>query len=145
MSDTQKFVAAATVTVDALTHDIWAVWVDVNAWKNWNPGIDTVRMNGNFKQGTTISLTPSGGEQLEVVITEVAQGEYFTDETHLPFGVIRNHHRMEKVGDRVQITHEVVAEIGEEHVALFAKAIWPALQGDTSVGVLNIADLVGND
>lgn len=145
MSDVQRFEAAATVTVDALMHDVWAVWADVNAWTNWNPGIDAVRMQGNFRTGTTVTLTPSGAGPVEVVITDVAQGEYFTDETRLPFGVLRNHHRMERIGERVRITHEVVAEIAEEHVALFGKAIWPALQRDTSVGVLNVADLVGND
>lgn len=145
MSDTQVFAATASVTVSAMMHDIWAVWADINAWKTWNPDLDSSEMHGNFKAGTAFTLRPHDGPPVEVVIKTVSQGEEFTDEALLPFGVIRNSHRMEPLDDRVRITHEVEAVVEAGSADMFAAEIWPGLQAGVSVGLLNIADIVGND
>jgi hypothetical protein len=145
MPEPQTFFAAATMTVNAMMHDIWAVWVDVNAWKSWDPGIDSTEMRGNFKTGTTFTLRPQGGEPVQVLIKTVTQGEEFSDETALPFGLIRNYHRMEAHGHRVRITHEVEAEVTAGMESMFAKTIWPHLQGGVSLALGNIVDIVGND
>jgi hypothetical protein len=142
---TQTFVAGATVTVNAKAHDIWALWVDVNAWKTWDPGIDSTELHGNFKAGNTFTLKPQGGEPMEVVLVSVTQGEEFTDETVLPFGTIRNRHRMAQAGSRVVVTHEVEAEIAADAVGFFATEIWPNLQDGTAESVKNVADILGDD
>ncbi|WP_243407855.1 radical SAM protein [Frankia canadensis] len=46
-------------------HDIWAVWVDVNAWRTWDDGIESSRLNGRFTVGSTIGLTRRGGDPVE--------------------------------------------------------------------------------
>ncbi|MGW1375045.1 SRPBCC family protein [Streptomyces sp. NPDC002446] len=145
MTDTQRFVAQAAVTVNALVHDIWAVWVDVNAWKNWDDGIDSTQLHGNFKAGNTYTLTPQGGEPLTVTLTSVTQGEEFSDEAVLPFGRLLTHHRMEPLGSRIKVTHELVAEIADEMVPVFAREVWPHLQSGLSQSLVNLADLVGSD
>jgi hypothetical protein len=145
MSETQTFFAGASVTISVMPHDIWAVWADVNAWKSWNPGIDSTTMHGNFKVGTTFTLQPEDGPPMEVLIKTVTQGEEFSDETELPVGVIRSYHRMEPLGGRVRITHEVEAIISTDAEEKFAGQIWPGLQAGLSAGLLNIADIVGND
>ncbi|MDQ1047527.1 SRPBCC family protein [Streptomyces sp. V4I2] len=145
MADTQKFVASATATVHAQAHDIWAVWVDVNAWKNWDDGIESTRLHGNFKAGNTFTLTPKGGEPMEVVLRTVTQGEEFSDETVLPFGNIVTRHRMQPLDGRVQLTHEVTAEIHCEMAPFFGKDIWPHLQSGLSSSLLGLADLVSGD
>lgn len=144
MGDPQEFVAGATVTVDAKTHDIWAVWVDVNAWKTWDTGIDSTQMRGNFKAGNSFVLKPQGGEPVTVTITTVTQGEEFSDETVLPFGRIRTYHRMAKLGSLVSVTHEVRAEIDPESVGFFATEIWPHMQAGLAESLNNLADIVGN-
>ncbi|MFD9130380.1 SRPBCC family protein [Kitasatospora sp. NPDC059571] len=145
MPDSQRFIAAATVTVDAKAHDIWAVWVDVNGWKGWDAGIESSRLNGNFKEGNTFTLKPQGADPLEVTIKTVTQGEEFSDETVLPFGTIRNFHRMEQVDGRVKITHEVEATIEGDAVGFFGKEVWPHMQSGVAESLGNIADIVGND
>jgi len=145
MPDSQRFIAAATVTVDALRHDIWALWADVNAWKSWDAGIESSRLHGNFKEGNTFTMKPQGGDPLEVSIVSVTQGEEFSDEAKLPFGTIRTFHRMEQVGERVKMTHEVEAEIDGDAVGFFAKEVWPYMQTGLSESLINIADIVGND
>lgn len=145
MSDPQTFIAGATVTVDAKAHDIWALWVDVNGWKSWDAGIESSKLNGNFKEGNTFTLKPQGADPLEVTIKTVTQGEEFSDETVLPFGTIRNFHRMELVGRRVKITHEVEATIAGDAVGFFGKEVWPHMQAGVAESLGNIADIVSAD
>ena len=145
MADTQQFEAAATVTVKTSPNDIWAIWVDVNAWTNWDSGIERTEMRANFKTGTTFSLTPLGGQPIEVTIKTVTQGEEFSDEAVLPFGTIRTYHRMEPLGGRVKMTHEVVADIKAEAVAFFEKEIWPHMQIGLPVSLNNIVTIVESD
>lgn len=144
-ASTQAFVASATLTIDAKMGDIWAVWADANAWTNWDDGIESVKLHGNFKTGTEITLTPQGAEPVTVVLKTVSQGEGFTDETVLPFGVIRNNHAMAQDGDLVTITHEVRAEIDREFAALFGAKIWPGMQEGIAESLRNLADLVSSD
>ena len=141
----QLFRASSTVTVRAPKGDIWALWVDVNGWSSWNDGVAATRLTDNFKSGSTFTLTTTGGTTAEVRITEVAQGEGFTDETVLPFGTLRNHHRMETVGELVQVTHEVEAEIDASAVAVFASRVWPGMQAGLSSSLLELVDLVATE
>ncbi|WP_265282618.1 SRPBCC family protein [Verminephrobacter aporrectodeae] len=36
MVDTVKFHSAYTATADASMQDVWAIWVDVNHWMQWD-------------------------------------------------------------------------------------------------------------
>jgi len=147
MSDTQQLRASATVTVRAKGYDVWAVWVDVNAWKAWDDGIADIRLHGNFVEGNGFTLTPQGGEPVEVTLKTVTQGEEFSDETVIePFGVLHGYHRIEQVGeDLVQVTHELVAEIRSHHLGVFLKEIWPDMQAGLGSAVNAIADIVSSD
>jgi hypothetical protein len=145
MSDTQSFVAAATVTANANLHDVWAVWADVNGWTNWDQGLERTEYRGHFRPGTRFTLVPQGGKPVEVTLKTVTQGEEFSDEAVLPFGVIRNFHRVEKLGARLKITHEVEAEISAPAVSRFAKEIWPHMQIGLPVSLNNIVGLVESD
>jgi len=144
VSEREIFTAGATVTVDAARHDIWAMWVDVNAWTSWDEGVEKVELRGNFKEGNTFALTPRGGEPVEATIVSVTQGEEFVDEVRLPFGVIRTTHRMAPAGTRALVSHEVTAEIDAEAAPRFAGTIWPHLQAGLPTSLLNLADIVGD-
>jgi hypothetical protein len=139
----ETFVAAATVTVDVRVGDIWAVWVDVSHWTNWDDGIEKIQLHGNFKQGNTFTLEPKGADPVECTLVSVSQGEEFVDEAVLPFGTIRTRHHLEPVGDRVKITHEQVAEVAAA-AGFFGTQVWPGLQRGLAESLLNLADIVGN-
>lgn len=140
---TRTFVAAATVTVDAFAHDVWAVWVDVNGWPAWDEGTEKTQLHGNFRAGNTFTLKPQGADPVEATLVSVTQGEEFTDEVAAPFGTIRTQHRMSALGEQVVITHEVTAEITEADADLFAVRIWPGIQRGISASLLDLADVVG--
>jgi hypothetical protein len=143
MSESRTFLAGATVTVDALVHDIWAVWVDVNGWPTWDDGLEKAQLHGNFKVGNGFTLKPEGADPVEATLVSVTQGEEFTDEVALPFGTIRTQHRLAELDELVAITHEIRAEIAGPQAGFFAEHIWPELQAGVSKALLSLADVVG--
>lgn len=144
MSDRQTFLASATVTVDAALHDIWAVWVDARAWVTWDDSLEKVDINGNFKQGNSLTLTTRWGQVVEATLASVTQGEEFTAELALPTGVVRRTHRMERAGALARVTHSVSAEIELSHQEDFTAKLWPALQETLGTSLINLAEIVGN-
>ncbi|NRR31902.1 SRPBCC family protein [Oxalobacteraceae bacterium] len=145
MSNNIKFVASYTATADASVEDIWAIWADINNWDKWDSGIEHSAIEANFKAGNSFSLTPRGGEPIQVTLKTVTQGEEFSDEAVLPFGVIRNLHRISKIGKQISLTHEVQAEIAPEASGFFSKEIWPHMQGGLPESVNNIINIVQED
>jgi hypothetical protein len=143
MSERCTFVASATVTVDALGHDVWAVWVDVNGWSSWDSRLAGSHRHGNFRVGEGFTLTPTGGEPVEATLVSVTQGEEFTDEVTVPGGTVRTQHRVAPLGQFVTITHEVRAEVDETAAEEFGAKVWPGLQARLTTSVVDLADVVG--
>ena len=52
---------------------------------------------------------------------------------------------MQPLGERVKVTHEVVADIKADAVAFFEKEVWPHMQNGLPVSVSNIASIVESD
>lgn len=142
MTNSRTFFASSTVTVDALAHDIWALWVDVNGWSAWDGGLERSVLHSNFKQGNSFTVVPKGAEPVDVTIKTVTQGDEFSDEANLPFGTIRTFHRMEPFGDLVKVTHEVEAEIDLDHAPAFAQQVWADMQRNVSEALNDMIDIV---
>ena len=144
MSNQVKFTAAFTTTVAASPHDIWALWIDVNNWHTWDAGIERAEIREHFKAGNSFSLTPRGAGPLKIVLKTVTQGEEFSDEAVVPFGTIRNFHKLDKAGPLVLLTHQIEASINEEAVGFFSTEIWPHMQDGLGEAVKNIASVAGH-
>ena len=142
MSNNVKFIASYTATADASVEDVWAIWADVNNWGKWDSGIEHSEISTNFKAGNTFSLTPRGGEPIQITLKTVTSGEEFSDEAILPFGTIRNMHRVDRMGDKIRLTHEVQADIAPDASGFFGKEIWPHMQGGLPESVNNILSIV---
>lgn len=141
MSQNVKFVASYQVTTHASVEDIWALWADVNNWKKWDSGIKQSEITNEFSAGNSFSLTPQGGEPIPVTLKTVTPGKEFSDEAILPFGVLRNIHRVEQLGKKITVTHEVHAEIAPEASDFFSKEIWSHMQASLPESVNNIISL----
>jgi hypothetical protein len=144
MSSDNNFYAAYTATVEASAHDIWAIWADVNNWKKWDSGIANSEIRETFRAGNKYWLTPQGGDPIEITLKTVTQGEEFSDEAVLPFGIIRNVHSMQSKGKRLQITHKVYADINETAASFFSKEIWPHMQSGLAESVNKIISIAQN-
>jgi hypothetical protein len=127
-TETCRFAAAHTVAMNAPAHDIWAVWADVRGWSSYDSALTEVRVDGNFRVGTTFTVIRGDGDAAAGVVLSVTQGEEFSDEVRLRCGTVRTHHRMEPVGGLVKVTHELEADIDLDDAEEFATGAWVELQ-----------------
>jgi hypothetical protein len=144
MTTMTKFSTEATLAMNASQGDIWAVWVDVNGWSRWDKGLANTKMTERFVPGSTFELTPQGADPIEVTLKTVTQGEEFSDETVLPFGTLRNTHRMVVKDGKVEVTHGIEAEIAEEAVGFFSAEIWPHMEHGLPAALEGIREIVEN-
>lgn len=144
MSKKERFFTTETLLIKAKVGDIWAIWVDINGWPRWDDGIETTKFSGNFREGNSFELQPKGGESLTVTLCSVTPGEEFIDETILPFGIIRNIHRMRQIEDKVELTHEIEALINKESAPFFSKEIWTHMQEGLAKSLQNLKEIVEN-
>jgi len=85
-----------TATAEAL----WARWADVATWNEWNADIEKVEIDGPFATGSQITMTPRGGQPVQLRLTEVRAHELFVDEAELDGIVVRTMHRLEPLSDQ---------------------------------------------
>jgi hypothetical protein len=89
---------------------LWALYSDVVTWPEWDKGIEWIRLDGEFREGTSGTIKPVGQDQLPFRLTKVTVDGGFSDETEIPgAGVtIGFKHTLESVGGgRCRITHRV--------------------------------------
>ena len=60
---------------------VWALFADVNRWKDWNAGIESIQIHGPFAKGTKFTMQPPGQEPLVSTLIDVEPNAAFTDET----------------------------------------------------------------
>jgi uncharacterized protein YndB with AHSA1/START domain len=100
---------------------IWAVWSDVEGWRRWNPGIESVSIDGHFQTGSAITMTPPGEEPVQLRITQAIPNRVFVDEADFGGVVVTTEHRIDRSpGPRTAVTYRMVisgpgaSEIGPE-------------------------------
>jgi uncharacterized protein YndB with AHSA1/START domain len=114
---------------------IWAVWSDVESWGRWNPGIESVTIDGRFQAGSAITMTPPGEEAVQLRITRAVPNQVFVDEAEFGGVVVTTEHRIERSGPgrRTAVTYrmlisgpgatEVGPEIGPQITADFPETV----------------------
>jgi hypothetical protein len=123
-----KFEAAYTATVTANRADIWAIWSDPGKWEGLDDGnLLADSSKGAFRPGSVIHLKLRSGQTVDVRLTKVLEGQAFSDETKLPYGVVRTEHKMEESGKNLIISYAIHAEIAEDSADAFSKEYWPNL------------------
>jgi hypothetical protein len=111
---------------------LWGLYSDVTTWPEWDKGIERIRLDGEFIEGTSGVIKPMGQDQLPFRLTKVTVDGGFSDETEIPgAGVtIAFKHTLESVGEgRCRITH---------HVSIFgpgASSVAPAIGPDMARGI----------
>ncbi len=70
-----------SIEVSAAPARVWALFADVNRWKDWNSGVESIQIHGPFARGTRFTMKPPGQDPLVSTLIDVEPKEAFTDET----------------------------------------------------------------
>lgn len=110
-----------TLNTDVAPEVLWRVLKDVNGWKAWNEGIESINLDGPLAVGATFQMKPPGEDILTSTIAELEENRLLTDVTDLGDLVIRVAHRLDPLPDggttvtyRVEVTGPAAESIGEE-------------------------------
>jgi len=99
-----------TVETQASPETIWTVFRDVETWKQWNPGIERIELEGPFASGTWFTMQPPGQDALRSRLLEVAENRGFVDETCVGDLTVTVGHRLEPLQNgRTRIVYSVDA------------------------------------
>jgi Polyketide cyclase / dehydrase and lipid transport len=59
---------------------VWRIWSDVSTWKDWNPNVRSMALNGPFASGTTGTMVTGQGQHA-ITLEDVMPGKSFRLET----------------------------------------------------------------
>lgn len=98
---------------------VWELFSNVERWKDWNAGIESIELHGLFAEGTTFTMQSPGEDALTSTLIEVRPNESFTDETIVDQTRVLVSHRLvplasgkTKIIYSTQITGPGAAEFG---------------------------------
>lgn len=95
-----------SVETTAAPTAIWRHWSDIEAWPEWNEGIEKIEVDGPFAVGTRFTMTPPGDDPIEMRLVEITPGEQFIDEMDAGDFVVRTVHRVTPTaGDRALVLY----------------------------------------
>src|SRR6185369_10044057 len=80
---------------------VWKVWSDVQAWPEWNAGVEKIQIDGPFAAGTRFVMTPPGEDGIEMRLATVRVNEEFTDIMDGGDIVVTTVHRVERLGENL--------------------------------------------
>jgi uncharacterized protein YndB with AHSA1/START domain len=99
---------------------IWRAWIDTANWNRWNPGVRSIRMEGDFIAGSWFAMELPEGDVIRSQLVEVDEPRCFVDETRVGETVVRVEHRIEPLNDEacravyaITVTGSEAREIGE--------------------------------
>ncbi len=72
------------ISVNAPAHVIYRIYQDVANWHTWDPDTKQASLDGPFAVGSRGRLTPSKGNTVPMVLTQVEPDRCFTVESRIP-------------------------------------------------------------
>lgn len=88
--------------------EIWRIWTDVNNWPKWHGDLDYCKMEGSFEIGKHFILKPKGVRPVKIIITEIDEGNKFTDCTSFFGAKMYDTHALEETPNGLQLTNILV-------------------------------------
>jgi hypothetical protein len=96
-----------SIAVAARADLIFRIYQDVENWHTWDPDTKCASINGPFQVGSRGWLTPTKGNTVPMLLTEVAQDRCFTAESKIPLFRVVFEHTLTPVQDGTRVVHRV--------------------------------------
>ncbi|MFN8168013.1 MAG: SRPBCC family protein [Candidatus Nanopelagicales bacterium] len=124
------------VETSAAPQQVWPLYADVARWREWDSGLEDVTLDGPFAAGSSGTMRVEGQPPLTWTLTEVVEGELFTDVTEIPgVATLTFVHRLSPAAAGTLITHEVRIE------GPAAEQLGPMVVSDTPQAMAALARL----
>lgn len=76
-------------TTAATPEALWAAWMDVSRWKEWDQGLREAQASQPLALGVTGTIIDRSGNRAAIRVTEYVEGERYAFETSLPASKLR--------------------------------------------------------
>jgi hypothetical protein len=95
------------VTVAAPAEVIFRIYEDVRNWHTWDPDTKQATLEGSFQVGSRGRLTPTKGNTVPMVLTEVVPARCFTVESKIPMFRMLFEHELVPTSGATEVIHRV--------------------------------------
>jgi hypothetical protein len=95
------------ITVAAPAESIFRIYEDVKNWHTWDPDTKQAFLEGPFQIGSRGRLTPTKGNAVSMVLTQVLPGRCFTVESKIPMFRMLFEHELLPVPGATEVVHRV--------------------------------------
>jgi hypothetical protein len=95
------------ITVHAAPEAIFRIYQDVANWHTWDPDTRKATLDGPMRPGAKGRLTPTKGNTVPMLVTEMVNGRSFTVESKIPMFRMVFEHVLTPVGADTEIVHRV--------------------------------------
>lgn len=95
------------ITVNTIPERIFALYEDVNNWKQWDPDVASSSLSGPFTAGTIGKLTPTKGPEAKIEIVSVVKNRSFTVQSRLPLCTMIFEHELLPITGSTHVIHKV--------------------------------------
>lgn len=114
---------------------VWALWSDTGTWADWDPAVESVRLDDGFAEGATGTITLAGGIEAPLVLEVVEPGARYLDRLTMGDLVIRIDHVVAAAGDGAAITVATTIE------GPGAEDVGPMVTRDAPVALARLTEL----
>ena len=95
------------ITVAAPAEAIFRLYEDVENWHTWDPDTKSATLDGPFEVGSRGRLTPTKGNTVPMVLTQVVPGRCFTVESKIPLFRMVFEHELHPQPGATEVVHRV--------------------------------------
>jgi hypothetical protein len=95
------------ITVQTRPEVVFRIYEDVANWHKWDPDTRKASLDGSLRKGARGKLTPTKGNSVPMLVTEMVDGRSFTVESKIPLFRMLFEHVLDPVGTGTEVVHRV--------------------------------------
>ncbi|MEJ2743101.1 MAG: SRPBCC family protein [Gammaproteobacteria bacterium] len=142
MNDRVMFEATHSVQSAARCGTVYEIWTDVQRWPEWDLALVKCDIEGEFKVGAKLQITPQNAPNpVDAIITELEENALFTDEASMPFGKVSFSHELRAEQNGCVITHTIRAFVEKEQAVFFGENIFSNMEKGLAPSVEALAQM----